>query len=527
MKRKATFQCTIYIVVLLGLFTFLADCGRDEAAPADPSTTSVIPDIVFFNTVDPSAVILFEGRATDNTRVQTVLLSFNNGAVWHTADIDNTSPNTLWNVEWSYLASAADIPATMNTVLLRALDGDANEVTSSPIPLEKQSGAGVSNLEAVFSGAVDGQVIALSSGIGGAYGDSVTALTIPIDVDLTVLGSGYGSTVTSGGLEPLADPVATILEADPATASLFSVDADLILKNIRLLGAESAIRISDNGGSDPQLSVEECLFDKQAAWAVFAEDDNGVVSVEVAVSIVDASQADSSSRGGIYLNNVSYSVDGSAIYFQTDPGGPTDSSVQGAGVQAFEGTGEITETVFDDNALAIWASGGSPVITSCDILGTASTTNGINLTGGPGEALIRRNTIDGNTGYGLRVGGEMDLVLRKNAITNNGLSGVLIDSDLDNPSLANINMGTSTDKGNNLLDDNDHPNGIGGIETQVYVTQATQEGSTWIPANWNYWGYVDPTEVDFAGVDNGENGGGRATLAIGNFWPSINSEVGP
>ncbi|UCF88945.1 MAG: hypothetical protein JSV70_01425, partial [bacterium] len=60
-----------------------------------------------------------------------------------------------------------------------------------------------------------------------------------------------------------------------------------------------------------------------------------------------------------------------------------------------------------------------------------------------------------------------------------------------------------------------------------YVTQDTQEGFTFIPANWNYWGYVDPVLVGQAGVDDGELGGGRATLAIGNFHPTIIPEVGP
>ncbi len=528
MKRKANSLNTIYIVVLFVLFTFLANCGSDSTAPADPSSTSEIPDIVFFNTGDPSPVFLFEGRATDNTRVETVFISFNNGAIWHTADIDSLPPNTIRNVEWSYSATFGDIPAAMNTVLIRALDGDANEVISSPIPLEKQSGSAVTNLENMFAGASSGQVIGLSSGVGGAYGNNTTGPSIPIDVTLKIVGSGYGSTVTSGGLNfPAAASTATFIQSSVSSVSIFSVDADLTLKGMRLLGAENAVRIFDSAGPDPQLTVESCVFDGQGAWAVYAEDDDQVVNIRFLDSIVDASQADNSSRGGLFLDNVAYQIEGSEFYYHTDPGGPTDGADQGAAVQVFDGAGEIIDSIFEDNALAIWASGGDAIITSCNISSTVDTTYGINLTGGPGAANISRNTIDGHTGYGLRVGGEMELILRKNAITNNGLSGVLIDSELNNPSLININMGTSTDKGNNLLDDNDHPNGIAGYETQVYVTQATQEGSTWIPANWNYWGYASRTEVDFAGVDNGENGGGRATLAIGNFWAALNSEVGP
>jgi hypothetical protein len=414
----------------------------------------------------------------------------------------------------------------MNTILIKAIDGDTNEVTSSPIPLEKQSGANVSDLEAVFSSASDGQVIALSSGTGGAYGDGAMPLTIPIDVNLTVLGSGYGSIDTSGGVSfPAVASTATIIQSPVLNASIFSVDADLTLKNLRLLGAEIAVRLSD-AGSDPQLTIEDCVFDMQGAWAVYAEDGDGGVNVQFLSSVVDASFATSSSRGGLFLDNVNFQVEESGFYFHTDPGGPTDSTDRGAAVQVFDGVGGITGSIFEDNGLAIWASGGDSTITSCNISSTYDTTYGINLTGGPGTAHIRRNTIDGNSGYGLRVGGEMDLTLRKNAITNNGLSGVLIDSDLDNPSLINIDMGKTNDRGNNLLDDNSHPDDVV-HEIQVYVTQATSEGPTLIPANWNYWGFSTAPEVNLAIIDNGDFGGGRATLAIGSFWTSPGGEVGP
>ena len=242
--------------------------------------------------------------------------------------------------------------------------------------------------------------------------------------------------------------------------------------------------------------------------------------MEFISSIVDASQADrSAGNGGILLDNVNYTVYDSIFNWKSDTG-------PGAGVKALEGTGSIDNCVFNENALAIWASGGSSVITSCNISGAAYTSYGINLTGGPGAAEIRRNTIDGNTGYGLRIGGTMMLVLRNNAITNNGLSGVLIDSTLSNPSLVNINMGTTNDRGNNLLDDNTHPD-VPTREIQAYVTQDTNAGSTLIPANWNYWGVATAAEVNLAIIDNGDLGANRATLGIGSFWPSPGGEVGP
>jgi hypothetical protein len=244
--------------------------------------------------------------------------------------------------------------------------------------------------------------------------------------------------------------------------------------------------------------------------------------VEFLSSIIDASRADSpSGGGGLFLDNLNYTVLDSQFYSHS-------AVVSGAGVQVVSGAGNIDNSIFGGNALAIWASGGSPVITSCNISGAAFTTYGINLTGGPGEAQISRNTIDGHIGgYGLRVGGEMELTLRNNAITNNGLSGVLIDSTLSNTNLTKINMGESTDQGRNLFDGNSHPNGEGGWDTQVYVTLATQEGSTWIPANWNYWGEMVSTSLDVNRVIiDGNDNAARATLAIGGIHFST-SEVGP
>jgi len=79
MRPGAFLRCATWTVVPVIAFLFAA-CGSDKAAPTDPATTSTIPDIVFFNTNDLSNVVLFEGRATDNTRVEEVLISFDNGA---------------------------------------------------------------------------------------------------------------------------------------------------------------------------------------------------------------------------------------------------------------------------------------------------------------------------------------------------------------------------------------------------------------------------------------------------------------
>ena len=525
MKRSASNCLSLYIVVVMAII--LIGCGSDELAPSNPASSSILPDIIFFNDTGSTEYVRFSGTASDNTSVTSVNLSFDGGASFaHTATITGSGGT----VSWEYLATAADFPAPLPTVVniqIRAIDSSGNmSDPGSGQNAEVVEDSTTAVFRSTLSGATAGDVIALSSGIDGAYGNSITALTIPINVGLTILGSGYGSTVTSGGLSfPAVASTATVLQASVSSASIFSVDADLTIKNMRLLGAENAVRISDSAGPDPQLSVADCVFDRQGAWAVYAEDDDWVVDIQFASSIVDASYATSSSRGGLFLDNVTYQVEGSEFYYHTDPGGPADGTDQGAAIQVVDGGGEITESIFEDNGLAIWASGGDSLITSCNISSTTNTTYGINLTGGPGTALIRRNTVDGNTGYGLRVGGEMELTLRNNAITNNELSGVLIDSTLSNTNLTKINMGESTDQGRNLFDGNSHPNGEAGWDNQVFVTLATSEGITLIPANWNYWGVSNSLDVNRVIIDGNDNVA-RATLAIGSSYFNT-SEVGP
>jgi hypothetical protein len=514
MKR---FAVLLIISAVFALFS--AACGPDETAPADPGSSAVIPDTVFFNVTGNDEVVLFSGKATDNRVVDSVDISFDNGASWHAAEI--TPDPTIRDVIWSYYATNADMPTT-STVLIRVADQDDNETISSPVTVGKSSSSTPASLRDVFSTATADDVIALSSGWGSAYGNS----NIPIDVPVTILGAGYGDTATTGGMPlPAVASTATVLEAGISQACIFSVGADLTIKDIRFVGSATAIIVDD---VDATVIVEDCLFDAQDAWAVRAVGDGNTVDIQFLSSGVDMSSgADSTSRGGLYLENVTYEVAYSGFYYMTDPLGPDDDTITGAAVQAVGGSGVITESLFEDNALAIWASGGSPLITSCEVSGaTADTSYGINLTGEPGPAVIRRNTIDGNSGYGLRVGGEMELVLRRNAITNNALSGVFIDSSLPNGDLVNIDMGTVDDQGRNLLDDNTHPSGVSGYETQVWVTQDTNEGGTWIPANWNYWGYTTLSDINLSIIDNGDNGGLRATIAVGNFHISTD-EVGP
>ena len=506
MRGKIALKVLFPVLAVL----LLGACGEDDVAPADPSSSTIIPDAVFFNLTSGDEMILFSGRATDNRWVDSVQISFDNGGTWKDAQIDPTP--SVRDVSWSYYATDSDMPSP-STVLIRVADQDANETTSSAVPVRKSSGAATGSVLAFFSDADPGEVLALSSGEDYAYGNAGTALTVPVDVNLTVLGAGYGDAETSGGIDPPANAVATVLQAPPGASAILDVSADLVLKNIRFVGSLNAISID---GADASVQVEDCLFDGQGGWAVRAVGGGDAISIRFLSNVVDASSSNDASGGGLYLEDADYEVSGSEFHLKND-------EAEGAGVMAVGGAGSVEDCIFEGNYLAIWASGGSPVITNCNILGGSY---GINLTGGSGSAEIRSNAIDGHSSWGLRVGGEMELVLRRNAITDNGRAGVLIDSQLSNVNLIRIDMGTFTDQGRNLFNDNTHPDGNWAFDTQVYVTQGTSEGPTRIPANYNYWGYFNATDINTSIVDNGDQGGGRATVAVGNFYITT-SEVGP
>jgi len=193
MGHRSLLTGFMFMAVLL-----IAACGSDEAAPGIPTFSSE-PDMVFFNTGSAQPGVLFEGRATDNRWVEQVLISFDNAATWHTAQIDPVP--SVRDVKWSYFASETDMPST-STVLLWAVDQDGNETTSSPVTIEKQTGSTVGNLLTVLTGASAGDVIALSSGHGGAYGDSTAALTVPIDVSLDSRGCPVHCRPVFGGCRP-------------------------------------------------------------------------------------------------------------------------------------------------------------------------------------------------------------------------------------------------------------------------------------------------------------------------------------
>lgn len=516
MYTRGFFPGTGYIIVFSLIF-LLSACGSDEAAPS--IDTSAIPQTVFFNITGSTEYYLFTGRATDNTNVDSVQISVDNGMNWESATIDNDPPNHNWNVEWTYLASSGDLSAGMHTVLVRAADKDKNETTSDPVILESKSSADPAVLISVFNNATAGDVIGLSTGEGDAFGDSTSVLTIPIIADLTVLGSGYGDMMTSGGHSPNGNSMATVLDTDPATASLFSVDADLTIRSMRLLGAVHGIHLSDGGGSDPHLTVQDCVFDRQSGWSVHAQGDGGG-SVEFLSSIVDASRADrSAGNGGLFLDNVKYTVYDSLFNWKSDIG-------PGAGVQVLEGTGIIDNCIFDENALAIWASGSAVDISSCTITGGASTTNGIDISGDAAVTTIRDNTIEDNNGYGVRIRGNSEPkffgnIIKSNSVTYPGARGIRI---LDPGSHPEFGKFPYDESGCNRFESSSTIR-----EDFIFEVDSSTLDPLVIYAGNNYWGLLFDTgnEIHTYKIHDGHDGDNSAAAEIdltgtpGNLTPII------
>jgi|GEM_PF-6375510 len=493
MLKKKRFQaCFLLLAVFL-----VGACGEDDVAPADPSSSTIIPDAVFFNLTAGDEVVLFSGRATDNRWVDTVSISFDGGGTWKDADIDPTP--SVRNVSWSYYATDSDIPSP-STVLIRVVDQDANETTSSPVNVRKSTGATTGSLLAFFSAAGAGEVLALSSGSGYAFGSAGTALNVPVNVDLTVLGAGRGDDETSGGIVPPGNPIATILQTSAVTPAIFQVSANLTLRNIRLVGAENGIHVE---GADAAVMIQDCLFDRQNAWAVRAVGGGDAISIRFLSNVVDASSSNDASGGGLYLDDVEYEVSGSSFYLKND-------DAEGAAVQVVGGSGTVDDSIFQENYLAIWASGGSPVITDCNILGGSY---GINLTGESDSIEILRNTIDGHFYWGLLIGGSMTPLVRENIISNNGRSGIYIDFTGPSSNVMDIDLGKDIDPGLNDLFDNFYPEIPEFPDTvEVFVSSRTGVPDIPIPADGNYWGTSVPTAVRGRIYDGYQTSDNRARL---------------
>ncbi len=513
--RKVFFS----LPVLLSFLFFLGGCGTvgDDVAPTSALTDP--PDKVFFN--GSSGKVRFSGTASDNLSIDIVQISFDDGTTWKTA----TKSGSGSSVTWSYLATAGLLPAGANTVKSKAFDKAGNVGTpADAVSVDSTISTSVSTLESIVSSGT-WSTIYFSSGSGDAYGDSSTAVVLENTAALMIQGNGYGQAITSANYSASDMTPATVLETTFAASRLFSVGHDLSIKNLRVVGAISAVDVADVI-STLDVTVDDSVFTGQKGFAIDAADSNAgdstTVSVSVTGTMIDNTLSDANDRGGISLQKVTFAVEDSMVTNQWAlPIGV------GGGIYVDLGSGYINSSVFVDNSTAIYVANGSPRISSCVITGSGtSPSNGIRFTGVSASPIIRYNTISANTGFGVGLLGNSRPVFTHNTIANNGNAGIYIDFDFTNandvPVLGDCTVFNICQSGGR--------NGI--FNNSPYEVIVTSTSSTWIPisAEGNFWGTGKTTSalVDLV-IQDGDttlNGGSedfplaRAYLDFSPFDPT-------
>jgi hypothetical protein len=503
-KIPVRLAALLFVLMTVGIY---GCSGTDEV---EPSVALSSPDAVFINVTGQSEFVRLQGTAEDNVKITLVEGSLDGG---NTFPFSTTDLPLSASVDWDLSLPAGGFASPATTVVIRATDGEGNTALSSASVVPVYSGNAPADLDSVITSASPGDVIFLSSGSGSAY-----STTLSITQALTLVGHGFGNAVTAGGYSAQGMTPATVLSADSAEPFIVQTRSDLDLSNIRFAGAAVGLNIEDNDidSTDLTVTVNDCLFEGQGAWGIYAAkivpgDTIDQLLLNTLYIGVDASQAASNDGGGIYLGDATYNLE------YMDVRGAVASPGYYAGVFITGGSGTVSGSFFDDNAVAIWASGGAPVIASNSIDGSDTlTTAGINLTGGPAYPEIRSNEIAYNSGYGLRIGGEMQPRVRSNIIRNNDGAGIVIDFEGSAVDLVSIDLGTTSDSGSNDLYENDHPSSV--LNVQAYVSTSTPIGR--IPAERNYWGFATPEEVNLVIIDGNDSGGSpdRGYLDPTNFW---------
>ncbi len=465
--------------LMLPFLMLFAGCGGEDLV-APSSTLTDAPDTLFFNNGNSdgtSTRVRFSGTASDNFSINAVQISFDNGLTWK----DTTVSGTGSSMTWVYLAKES-VPSAASTIRTKAQDRAGNwETAGAGTAYTKTSSSVIGSLESIVTSATADDVIYLSSGTGGAYGDSSTAIVLENSVELIIVGSGYGQAITSVNYSAVDMTPATVLESTFTSARLFSVGTGIDLRKVRIKGAVNALQISDVAAS---VSVSDSIFEGQKGFAIFAEDNVVPVGTSVSLTITDTMidnfDADGNDRGGVYLDRVTYAIENSFITNQL--GQP--SGVEG-GIYITGGSGYINSTVFVDNSTAIAVENGSPRISSCIITSPAADpSNGIRFLGVSASPIIRYNTISGNAGYGVSIEGNARPVFTNNTISTNLSGGVYIDFDFtslsDLPVLGECSAFNICETGGR--------NGIfNNLPYEVIVT-STSTNYLAISAQGNFWG---------------------------------------
>jgi len=510
-------KVVLTLALMLPFLMLFSGCGGEDLS-APSSTLTDAPDTLFYNSGNSdgtSTRVRFSGTATDNFSIDAVQISFNAGSTWKDATVSGTGSSKTW----VYLATESKTSAA-STIRTKAQDMAGNwETAGAGTAYTKTSSSVIGSLESIVTSATADDVIYLSSGTGGAYGDSSTATVLANSVDLIIMGSGYGLAVTStlitnAGFSAVAATPMTSIATSQSASYLFSIGADLTLKNIRVSGAVKAVNVHSVSGTTVTVTVEDTVFENQNNWAIFATNmtgNFGSVNIIVNGVMIDAENqgGDSTDRGGIYLDKVKYTLDDTLIANVTGA-----SSFKRTAIYANSGgsTSDTSITISGcylvNNVHGIWIDNGSPVVTSCVIRNDGLTiSNGVNLSTA-GTPRFNSNTISGSSNYGVRVGGSMTPIFYRNIIGANGSVGVWVDGTGE-PDLGTFPF---DDSGCNRI-----TNSAFQYDTEyVLVASPTTESADIFNAGKNFWGSSTyaPTDPDIYRIWDKKD-------SIGDSWADL------
>ena len=474
------------LALMLPFLMLFSGCGgNDEVVPS--STLTDAPDTLFFNTINSATTsdrVRFSGTASDNFSIFQVQISFDDGSTWKDATVSGTGSSKTW----TYLATES-VPSAASTLKTRAQDKAGNwETPGAGTAYTKTSSPTLGSLQSIITSATADDVIYLSSGTGGAYGDSSTATVLENSVDLTIVGSGYGQALTTSSFSAVDVTPLTAIASSRSSSHIFSVGANLTLKNLRISSSINAVDISDNAGT---VTFEDLVFEDLKAWAIYAEDTNAADSTTLYVStdnvMIDATDANLANlRGGIYISgaDIDFLIKNTLVKDLT----VLTSSEEGGGMFVENSDGQIDSSVFSGNAVGIWFKNSSAVLSSSTISGGGSgNSNGIRMSGAGGSPDLRRNTISGNVGYDVKVGGSATPIFYRNTVSSTGTLGVLVDGPNAVPNLGAFPFSSSGC--NQFLRNLSNPFTIDPV---VSVAETTNNTAI-INAGSNFWGFITYT----------------------------------
>ncbi len=480
-------KVVLSLALMLPFLMLFSGCGGEDLV-APSSTLTDAPDTIFFNTINSATTsdrVRFSGTASDNFSINVVQISFDNGLTWK----DTTVSGTGSSKTWVYLAKES-VPSAASTIRTKAQDRAGNwETAGAGTAYTKTSSSVIGSLESIVTSATADDVIYLSSGTGGAYGDSSSPIVLGNTVELIIVGSGYGQALTTSSFSAVDATPATAVASSRSSSYIFSVGANLTLKNLRVSGSINAVDIYDIAGT---VTFEDLVFDGLKAWAIYAEDTNAADSTTLYVStdnvMIDATDADLANlRGGIHISgaDIDFLIKNTLVKDLT----VLSSGEEGGGIFVKNSDGQIDSSVFSGNAVGIWFMNSSATLSSSSVSGGSSgNSNGIRMSGS-GSPDLRWNTISGNAGYDVLVGGSTTPIFYRNTVSAVGsiTPGIWVNGPNAVPNLGTFPFASSgCNKFQRKLSDP--------LNTWPVLSVAdTTNAADIINAGSNFWGFITYT----------------------------------